>query len=130
MVDDIGDVREKSIETMGEERNWQWVKFTGFNARFHDDFLNKVLRNGLEGSKGDSRKRGFRKCCMSVRRGIERKPEVSNLVDKIVRESLWKIRRWQVRWKRRRASFAKKSISDIIQLFGSGASKNFSIVIG
>ena len=93
MIDNVGDVRNKSIKTMGEERSRQRVKFAGFNARFRDDFLNKVLRNGLEGSEVDSRERGFRECCSGVGRGIKGKPQVSDLVDKVVRESLRKIRR-------------------------------------
>ena len=93
MIDNVGDVRDKSIKTMGEEGSRQWVKFAGFNARFRDDFLNKVLRNRLEGSEGDSRERGFRERCWGVSHGIKRKPKVSDLVDKVVRESLRKIRR-------------------------------------
>ena len=70
MIDDVGDVRKKSLETIDKERRWQWVEFTGFNARFHDDLLNKVFRNELEGSKGGSRERGLRKSCVNVCSGI------------------------------------------------------------
>eukprot|EP00745_Piridium_sociabile_P003166 TRINITY_DN11904_c0_g1_i16.p1 TRINITY_DN11904_c0_g1~~TRINITY_DN11904_c0_g1_i16.p1 ORF type:complete len:138 (+),score=19.42 TRINITY_DN11904_c0_g1_i16:75-488(+) len=54
----------------------------------------------------------------------------SNFSDKEIRELLRKIRRRDVRWKYSVRGFAKKRISKTKQLFLSGASKDFGVVVG